>query len=99
MKRWLCLIAVITVFSSALLGHSLFNVMAGEEQDRFSKYYKSIQICQGDSLWSIADEYRENSTMTVEGYIKELRTMNQLRSDTIHAGQYLTVMYFEENKK
>ena len=59
---------------------------------------KSIQIKSGDSLWSIADEYKENSTMTIEEYVKELRIMNQLKGDTIHTGQYLTVVYFEDNR-
>lgn len=98
MKRWLWLVTVVTIMSSIFLGRSIFNVMAGEEQGRYSRYYKSIQIKSGDSLWSIADEYKENSTMTIEEYVKELRIMNQLKGDTIHTGQYLTVVYFEDNR-
>ena len=96
MKRWLCIVVAAAVVISAFLGHSIFNSMAGEGQDRFARYYKSIQIQNGDSLWSIADEYRKNSTLTVEEYMRELCEMNQLKSDTIHAGQYLTVVYFED---
>lgn len=99
MKRWLCVVVALTILSSAFFGHSIFNAMAGEEQGRFTRYYKSIQIKNGDSLWSISNEYRKNSTLTVEEYMKELCEMNQLRSDTIHAGQYLTVVYFEDTQE
>ncbi|RGY95266.1 LysM peptidoglycan-binding domain-containing protein [Clostridium sp. AM58-1XD] len=98
MKRLLWLLTVITITSSVFFGHSIFNAMAGEEQGRFSRYYKSIQIKDGDSLWSIAGEYRENSRMSTDEYVDELRSMNRLKNDTIHTGQYLTVVYFEDSR-
>ena len=63
------------------------------------KYYKSIQIQEGDSLWSIATEYMNNNYDSVYDYIDELVTLNQLddqKIDQIQEGDYLTVAYFAE---
>ena len=59
------------------------------------KYYKSIEIKAGDTLWSIAEEYRDINSETVNEYIKVLKEMNHLLSDDIHEGQYLTVVYYK----
>lgn len=59
------------------------------------KLYKSIEIEKGDSLWSVAEEYRDHNTETVFEYIDTLKEINGLYSDDIHEGQYLTVVYYE----
>ncbi|MDD3403244.1 MAG: LysM peptidoglycan-binding domain-containing protein [Hespellia sp.] len=56
--------------------------------------YISIQIESGDSLWSIAEEYKPVSQSTNE-YISELIRLNGLTSEDIHADQYLTVACYE----
>lgn len=61
-----------------------------------TKYYKTITIEQGDSLWSIADEYKSGDYRTVQDYVNELKSMNNLHSDQISAGQKLVVAYFAE---
>jgi LysM repeat protein len=33
--------------------------------------------------------------MSTEEYIRELKRMNSLRSDTIHKGQFLTIVYYK----
>ena len=38
---------------------------------------------------------QEGSSMSMEEYVNQLRQMNGLKKDTIHTGQYLTVVYFE----
>ena len=59
------------------------------------KYYKSITIEQGDSLWSIAQEYRTNAYEDTQDYIDELKELNGLTSETIHEGQHLVVAYYD----
>ena len=34
--------------------------------------------------------------MSAKEYVSELKRMNNLKEDTIHKGQYLTVVYFSE---
>ena len=59
------------------------------------KYYKSITIEQGDSLWSIAQEYRTDAYEATQDYIDELKELNVLTSETIHEGQHLVVPYYD----
>ena len=60
-----------------------------------SPYYKSVEIKDGDNLWNIARQYKKGSRMSTEEYIRELKRMNSLRSDTIHKGQFLTIVYYK----
>lgn len=59
-----------------------------------TKYYKSITIASGDTLWSIANEYKSGDYRSTRDYVEELRSMNGLCSDKIDAGQKLVVAYF-----
>lgn len=96
MKKGFELFAVLFIMViSGCFGHSLMEVMAEEEQKTaYDKYYTSIRLEEGDTLWSIAEEYNRNSDKTTEEYVHELRTMNSLLDDTIEAGHYLAVSYY-----
>ena len=58
------------------------------------KYYTSIQIEKGDTLWSIADTYMTSEYDSIQDYIREIKELNHLGPDDIHAGQYLTIPYY-----
>lgn len=60
------------------------------------KYYTSIEIESGDTLWSIACEYANEDFTTVQDYIDELKFMNNMTSDQIIEGHYLTVAYYSD---
>lgn len=94
MIRQLIVLLLITLLGSSAFGSSKEqNSADGFDAAAIERYYTSIQIQQGDSLWSIACKYKENSGLTVEQYIRELKNINGLKEDTIHSGHYLTVMY------
>ena len=60
------------------------------------KYYKSIQLKSGDTLWDIAREQMDEMYYdSITDYIRELKSINSLSSDQIHEGQYLTVPYYD----
>ena len=75
-------------------GHSMVTSLAEDESSGLTAYYKSIQIQSGDSLWKIAGQYKEGGPMTTEEYVRTLKRMNSLHDDTIHAGGYLTIIYY-----
>lgn len=54
----------------------------------------SVQIENGDSLWSIASQYYTEEFSSVENYITEIKRMNGLSSDLLYAGNYLLVPQF-----
>ena len=95
MKKLLVVLMMIAAFGSGFFGHTLLNVHAEEEEilDQ-NRYYTSIQITQGDSLWNIASHYAAGSSYTTQEYLEELKRMNGLKEEKIHSGEYLTVMYF-----
>ena len=57
------------------------------------KYYKSIEIQPGDTLWDIAEEYITEDYSSVSEYIMVLKEMNSLSTDDIQAGQNLMITY------
>ena len=65
-----------------------------EEPVQF-KCYKSIVIQEGDSLWSLAERHIDSESETaVKEYIKELKQINQLESETIQTGEHLIIPYY-----
>lgn len=94
MKKILITMALVVLILSNICGHSLMNALADEtELPESQKYYTSIKLQKGDTLWGIADEYAESCRMSTEDYVTELKSMNGLKEDMIHSGQYLTIMY------
>lgn len=49
----------------------------------------------GDSLWSLAERHIDSESETaVKEYIKELKQINQLESETIQTGEHLIIPYY-----
>lgn len=86
-----CVILAGVIFGSSILasGHS----KASTSHASF-KYYTSIQIEQGDTLWSIANTHMTPEYKNINTYITEVKELNQLGPDDIHAGQYLMIPYY-----
>lgn len=78
-----------------VLGNTIANAKTQETPHR-TKYYKSIAIEEGDSLWSIAEEYITEEYDSTKEYVNELMSMNGLQNETIHTGSYLVVAYYAE---
>lgn len=76
-------------------GISNFIASAHENTDDQTvyKYYTSIQIQSGDTLWDIAEKTMTSEYDSTAEYVDVLKEMNGLTSDQIEAGQYLTVAY------
>ena len=70
-------------------------VLAGKEENgTVQKYYKTICIEAGDTLWDIAGEYMTDSNMTRQEYVDAICTLNDIEADEIVAGDQLIVMYY-----
>ena len=88
MKKIMITMALVVLILSNVCGHSLMNALADEtELPESQKYYTSIEIQKGDTLWGIADEYAGSCRMSTADYVTELK------EDVIHSGQHLTIMY------
>lgn len=87
----LCMIAALSIG----LGGRLVDAHDDLPGSKTQKYYKSIQLQAGDTLWDIAKEHMNQDYDSVFDYIDEVKEINNLDDDEIHEGQYLTIAYFE----
>ena len=65
----------------------------GEAEAR-TRYYETITIKGGDTLWSLASEYRTSEYKDNNAYIDDLMYVNNLDSEYITAGQHLIIIRY-----
>lgn len=87
----LCLIVVLV-----LAGSGIFFVSKSKAADEVIsfKYYTSVEVEYGDTLWGIASNYRTEEYRSLLDYIEEIKTLNGLQSDMIRSGQFLVIPYY-----
>lgn len=90
-------VCVLVVLLSVIAGTTM--VIKAEEPENATKrykYYTSIQIENGDTLWDIAKEYIDTTDCSIQEYIAEVKRMNGLTTDKITAGCNLIVFYYSD---
>lgn len=60
---------------------------------RVYKYYTSIEVQYGDTLWDIASAYSDESYEDYHAYIKEVMSINRMTDSDITPGTSLVVPY------
>lgn len=97
-QRNICLL-VLSVMAVVLL--SIFAISISTQAHDLKpaaeyKYYKSIEIAKGDTLWSIAKEnINTDHYKSVQEYVKEIKEMNAMQSDHIVSGSSLIIPYYK----
>lgn len=97
-KRFLfTAITVVAILLGIVLGNNVLNSSHSSAYSDVQKEvrYTSIKIESGDTLWTIAEEYMCSEYDDVNDYIRDVKEINGLYSDVIHAGGYLMVPYYE----
>ena len=74
------------------------NADSRETGDRY-KYYTSIYVEPGDSLWSIAEEHITVDYESIYEYIDEVKSINHLKSDFLKTGTRLCIPYYSSDYK
>ena len=94
------IVFVLLISIGILLGTSV-NALASSKKDisSYNKYYTSIKIESGDTLWTIVDEYIDNLDVSKAEYIDEICQINEISEDEIHAGDYIVVPYYSDEIK
>lgn len=88
-------ISLMLVLFFALSYHVLISQANTGMEDISYKYFTSVQIQAGDTLWSLADRYAdEMHYASQEQYITEVMEINHLTDEAIYAGNYLIVPYY-----
>ncbi len=95
--RFLLSVSAVAVLVFILIFSSK-NITQANESSSYvakTKYYKTIDINAGDSLWTIANEYKSGEYRSVTDLINEIKLINNLTNEKIIAGEKLIVPYFE----
>ena len=59
------------------------------------KYYKSVMVTSGDTLWDYAKTYADEAFYdSYNSYIKEVISINSLEDEIITSGQYIILPYY-----
>jgi cell division protein YceG involved in septum cleavage len=87
----IALIAIIMIICIFLFG-AIHTQAAPSEIS--CKYYTSIEVKSGDTLWSIASEHITDDYDDMNDYINEVCSINKISQNEIHAGQYITIPYY-----
>ena len=69
-------------------------VSVNSEFSQCNKKFASVEIMQGDTLWSIAENYKTGNYTTKE-LVEEIKHTNGLNGDRIIVGKYLIVPYYD----
>ena len=78
-------------------GSFISRAQAGETV--YYKYFTSIRIESGDSLWTLADTYADGNFESREAFIREVIRTNHLLDENINAGDYLIIPYYSAEFK
>ena len=89
----------LTVTLAVVFGSFLSRAKAKEPKTAYYKYYTSVEIQPGDTLWTLADCYLENYE-SKELYINEVIELNSLAGNgRIISGQNLILPYYSQEYK
>lgn len=94
-KNWIGTIVILLLIACIFTGGTMIAGAYAGKDDKKQKYYESICIQDGDTLWSIADQYISEEYGNKDQYIRELMQINGLKTDYLQSGNYLTVAYYK----
>ena len=63
------------------------------------KYYTSIEVDQGESLWSIASDHMSPEYRDIYDYMSEIASINHLHGDQLDRGQRIIIPYYSTEIK
>lgn len=86
----ICLVAIFSISLNSFMSNA-----KTDETKSYHKYYKSVMIERNDTLWSIAQDYMDDTHYdSADDYIREVKQMNSLKNDDIIYGEYLIIPYY-----
>ncbi|MCI5857460.1 MAG: LysM peptidoglycan-binding domain-containing protein [Agathobacter sp.] len=99
-KRFIAVAGILIISLVIILGTSIRAFASSHnEKKQIYKYYTSVEVESGDTLWSLADTYIDQYNINKSDYINEVCSLNQLQDGQIHAGQHIIVAYYSTELK
>ncbi len=99
-KVFFALVIIMLVSLGVLFGTNV-KTLASSKADvaSYNKYYTSVRIEAGDTLWDMVDDYIEDLNISKREYIDEICRLNGIVEDEIHAGDYIVIPYYSDEIK
>lgn len=92
---FMCLLTVMLVISLSLIFFGFGTRAQSSNAEISYKYYKSVTVQEGDTLWSFAEQYGDTEHYTSnQAYIDEVIKMNALTDTEITSGQHIILPYY-----
>lgn len=89
------IVTICVIMTIAISFGSVHSYATQTKSSSTKKYYRSICVMSGESLESIANEYMSVDYRSKDNFISEVKSINNLKDDSIHAGEYLIIPYYE----
>lgn len=80
-------------------GICLGTTRAGAASKPLYKYYTSVTIEKGDTIWDLADEYIFGYDIDKRDYVEEICQLNGIPNGEIHVGDVITMYYYSSDVK
>lgn len=91
-----CVLAILIALSASLFSQNI----EAHDNDILHKYYTSVTIHPGDSLWSIANEHYQLGYDNQNEYIDEVLQINHITdADDLISGTSIVIPYYSEEIK
>ena len=76
------------------------HIFASSTDNRpYNKYYTSVRVEDGDTVWSIADKYIDGYAIDKRDYVDEVCKLNNLSDGQVNSGDYIVVSYYSQDVK
>ncbi len=87
--------ALVLIIALTIALGSIIAYAQSANKEHMYKYYTSIEVHYGETLWTIAENNMDTSQYKdMDTYIDEVLHINHLQDDTIITGQHLIIPYF-----
>lgn len=96
-RRWIFAVAaaaVLIFLFGFFVGVNNMNEVEARDHRQNQKYYTSIEVEEGDTLWSISEEYMTSEYNDRNEYMNEVRQMNHITGSEIRSGSIILVPYY-----
>ena len=92
---FMCILTVMLVISLSLIFFDFGTKAQSSDAEISYKYYKSVTVQEGDTLWNYAEQYGNSEYYdNKQDYIDEVMKMNALTDTEITSGQNIILPYY-----
>lgn len=83
-------ITVVAILVGIVIGNTVLSASTSSATTEHTKelYYTSVEVKEGDTLWTIAEAYMSAEFVDLNTYVDEIKEVNGMYNDTILVLEY-----------